>query len=113
MKGWRVLIVDDDEGMRALLRAMMSLNEEVVAIAEASDGAEAVSVAQGFRPDVVVLDYHMPNMDGATAAGEIKRLRPDTRIVAFSCVIDSLPEWADVFCRKERVAELDRCLAPA
>lgn len=111
MKGQKVLIVDDDEGVRLLVRAVMAVSENVLAVAEARDGAEAVSVAREFRPDVVVLDYHMPKMDGATAAGEIKRLRPDTQIVAFSGMIDALPEWADVFCRKDRVADLHRWLA--
>lgn len=106
----RVLIVDDEAGMRQLLRALMLLNKEVFAIAEARDGAEAVAVAQEFHPDVVVLDYHMPEMDGDAAARRIKQLRPETRIVAFSCVVDDLPEWADGFCRKEQVAELGRHL---
>jgi CheY-like chemotaxis protein len=101
----KVLIVDDDADIRHLLRLLFEV-EDYDVVGVASDGLEAVTMARLHRPDLVVLDYLMPVMDGAEAAAGIRELLPDTRIVAFSAVLDHKPEWADAHLNKDRVSEV-------
>jgi chemotaxis response regulator CheB len=107
MKRLNVLVVDDDPSIRMLLRIAFTVEEGFGEVREAADGAEAVRVCGEFRPDVVLLDFWMPAMDGDTAAARIKELHPSARIVAFSGVIEGKPEWADDFVVKGRVPGLD------
>jgi two-component system OmpR family response regulator len=68
----RALVVEDDPGMRRLIVEIMELDGWDVR--EASDGAEAVSIAEGWRPDAVVVDVVLPTMDGLDAVREIRRM---------------------------------------
>jgi two-component system OmpR family response regulator len=68
----RALVVEDDPGMRRLIVGIMELDGWDVR--EASDGAEAVSIAEGWRPDAVVVDVVLPTMDGLDAVREIRRM---------------------------------------
>jgi chemotaxis response regulator CheB len=90
-----VLIVDDDHSIRALLRAVLAVEDNVGEVREAADGAEAVRVVSEFSPDVIVLDYTMPGMDGGETAAAIRCSIPNAKIVAFSGVLQKKPEWAD------------------
>lgn len=77
----RVAIVDDHEIVRRGLR-MTILGEEDMALAgEAANGVEAVQLAAVQRPDVLLLDILMPEMDGLAAAQEIRRTQPDVHIL--------------------------------
>ncbi len=67
-----VLIVDDEQMTRSLLRMM--LQREDYRIYEAGDGVEALTAVHQYRPDLILLDVMMPNMDGLTVC---KRLRED------------------------------------
>lgn len=101
----RVMIVDDDEDIRTLLRTVFEVNGfEVVALS--ADGDQAVPDALDTQPDVIVLDYMMPRIDGAEAATFLRAVAPTARIIAFSGVISELPEWADDFIQKGGVAEI-------
>ena len=76
----RVLLVDDHALFRAGLSSMLNAwGWEVVA--QAGDGAEALSLAQEFTPDVVFMDIHMPGTDGLQATRAIKSALPDTKVV--------------------------------
>jgi DNA-binding NarL/FixJ family response regulator len=77
----RVLIVDDDDLMRAGLRAVLSSDDSIEVAGEASDGREAAPLALELRPDVVLMDVRMPDVDGITATGEVLEAAPDTRVV--------------------------------
>jgi DNA-binding NarL/FixJ family response regulator len=77
----RVLIVDDDDLMRAGLRAVLSSDATVEVVGEAGDGAEAPGAARRLRPDVVLMDIRMPGVDGIAATRDVLGAAPDTRVV--------------------------------
>ena len=71
----RVLVADDDADIRFILRA--NLEAEGMAVDEASDGAQALALAAGLRPDVLILDVMMPERDGLDVLAAL-RADPDT-----------------------------------
>lgn len=77
----RVLIADDEATVRAGVRAILTTDEEIEVVAEASDGSEAVDLARRHRPDVALLDIRMPRLDGLAAGADIVRLVPGTAVV--------------------------------
>lgn len=116
--GWevtplKVLLVDDDASIRTMLRAALLLEEEFGEVREASDGLDALRVVNHYHPDVVVLDYTMPVMDGAEAAARLRRLHPDVRIVVFSGTVHETPEWADACVVKGSDPDLTRLISTA
>ncbi len=68
----RLLIADDNEGVRRDLRTVLQLDERVEIVGEAANGVEAVRQARRLRPDAVLIDLEMPLMDGLEATWEIK-----------------------------------------
>jgi CheY-like chemotaxis protein len=100
-----VLIVDDDEEIRHVLRLLCE-TEGMEVIGEAATGVEAVPLALKHQPDVVILDYMLPRLDGEGAAEILRAVVPGTKIVAFSAILDSQPSWADAYLNKERISEL-------
>jgi YesN/AraC family two-component response regulator len=85
----RVLIVDDEEDMRALVRATIEVaNEGLSVAAEAADGETAVSIVREQRPEVVVLDQRMPGVTGLETARRILDEHPEQAIVLFSAYLD-------------------------
>ena len=80
----RVLIADDTEDVRDLLKLVLSLDGRFEVVGEAGDGREAVLAASSLQPDAVVLDLAMPVMDGLQALPEIRRQVPDAKIVVLS-----------------------------
>jgi NarL family two-component system response regulator LiaR len=84
----RVLIVDDHDVVRRGLAGFLSLDPELEVVGEAEDGAEAVRLARELRPDVVLMDLVMPEMDGIAATQIIRRELPDTEVVALTSVLE-------------------------
>jgi two-component system nitrate/nitrite response regulator NarL len=75
-----VVVVDDDEALRSRLRA--SLQEAgLVVIAEADNGRDAIDLAAHFRPDVIVMDIVMANVDGLSATRAIVQRNPEVRVL--------------------------------
>ncbi|SPE39816.1 Oxygen regulatory protein NreC [Candidatus Sulfopaludibacter sp. SbA3] len=80
----RILLADDHSVMRTGLRLVLERQEDFLVVAEASDGREAVALAQQHKPDVVVMDVTMPNLNGIEAARQIGTALPQTSIVMLS-----------------------------
>ena len=95
MRPVNVLIADDDESIRSFLRVALCHEAGVGEVREASNGSDAVRICREWAPDVVLLDYWMPVLDGGGAARAIRRDNPNVRIVAFSGVLQGTPDWAD------------------
>jgi DNA-binding NarL/FixJ family response regulator len=79
-----VLIVDDVAAVRSDLRTALTLGGNVEIVGEASDGREAVRLAEALQPDVVLMDLEMPLMDGYEAAALIKIRSPACRVIALT-----------------------------
>jgi DNA-binding NarL/FixJ family response regulator len=86
----RVLIADDHEVVRQGLRVSLGVDPELEVVGEAADGAEAVHLAHRLRPDVVLMDLLMPQLDGIAATEIIRRELPDTEVVALTSVLEDL-----------------------
>ena len=80
----RVLIVDDDPLVRAGLRFILEAAEDIVPVAEAADGQEAVVSAARTRPDVVLMDLRMPCTDGRVATAELAAGADQPRVLALT-----------------------------
>ena len=83
-KSLRVLLCDDMQQVRLILRAEMSLESDLEIVGEAANGAEAIELARQAQPDVVVLDLTMPVMDGLEALPGIREAAPDARVIMLS-----------------------------
>lgn len=86
------MIVDDEPDVRTFLKLMLSVDGADVR--EAAGAKEGLQMAEEFEPDIVVMDYMMPEMTGEQAALSIRSSRPMTWIVGFSGVDQSFL-WAD------------------
>jgi CheY-like chemotaxis protein len=106
----RVLLVDDDVHIRKLLRTALRLEAEDLELQEAENGTDAVRLARDFNPDVIILDYWMPEMDGETTARSIREVTPEARIISFSGVIEKKPDWADAHYVKGQLPDLERII---
>jgi DNA-binding NarL/FixJ family response regulator len=84
----RVLLVDDDDLMRAGLRAVLSSDEGVEVVGEIGGGRGAVAGVREFRPDVVLMDIRMPDLDGIAATGEVLSASPEAKIVILTTFED-------------------------
>jgi two-component system, NarL family, vancomycin resistance associated response regulator VraR len=80
----RVMLVDDHELTRYTLQITLARSACIEIVAVASNGKEAIAKVREFQPDVIILDMHMPVMDGWEASHYIKSYFPDTKIIAYS-----------------------------
>ena len=77
----RVLLADDDDLMRAGLRAVLASDDGIDVVAEAANGRQAIDRARHGEVDVVLMDVRMPELDGIAATRELLAAAPDTRVV--------------------------------
>ena len=80
----RVLIVDDVERVRQDLRTFLTLAGDIELVGEASNGLEAIRLAEALCPQVILMDLEMPVLDGYEAARQIKTNDPFCRVIALS-----------------------------
>jgi DNA-binding NarL/FixJ family response regulator len=80
----RVLLVDDDDLMRAGLRAVLSSDETIEVVGEAGDGSAAVDAVRATSPDVVLMDVRMPGVDGIAATRDVLAASPDVRVAVLT-----------------------------
>jgi DNA-binding NarL/FixJ family response regulator len=77
----RVLIVDDDDLMRAGLRGVLASDDAIELVGEANDGREAAYRVRLLNPDVVLMDVRMPDLDGISATRELTAAHPEVKVV--------------------------------
>jgi DNA-binding NarL/FixJ family response regulator len=77
----RVLIADDDHLMRAGLAELLTSDPTIEIAGQAASGREAIERVRRLRPDVVLMDVRMPDLDGIAATAELTRTAPDTRVL--------------------------------
>ena len=80
----RILIADDHHLVRRGLRSLFASQTEWEIVGEANHGEEALEKILALKPDVAILDFSMPLMEGSTAATQIKQISPDTRVIVLT-----------------------------
>jgi DNA-binding NarL/FixJ family response regulator len=116
----RVLVADDQALVREGLMTLLAAAPGIEPVADAADGAEAVALAARHRPDVVLMDLRMPNLDGVQATREIRAAQPDTEIVVLTThadeasILDALRAGARGYLTKDAgIQEIARAVHAA
>jgi len=103
----RVLVADDQALIRRGISLMLSVEPDMEVVGQASDGVEAVEMAQRLRPDVVLMDLHMPRKGGVAATREIRLALPDTHVLVLTTldseqtVFDAVRAGAQAYLLKD------------
>jgi DNA-binding NarL/FixJ family response regulator len=84
----KVLLVDDHKILREGLISLLERSDDIVVVAQAENGVEALLQYQAYKPDVVVMDMTMPVMSGIEATRKLLEESPNARVLAFSMVFD-------------------------
>jgi DNA-binding NarL/FixJ family response regulator len=107
----RVVLVDDDDLMRAGLRSVLSSDETIEVVGDAGDGREAVTRIRELNPHLVLMDIRMPNLDGISATREVLSAAPDVKVVVLTTfeqddyIFDALSAGASGFLLKRTQPE--------
>lgn len=84
----KVLLVDDHEMVRIGLAAVLSTEEDIEVVGEASNGAEGIRLAQEYKPDVVLMDLVMEGMDGIETTRRLLQLYPECKVIVLTSFLD-------------------------
>jgi DNA-binding NarL/FixJ family response regulator len=116
----RVLVADDQALVREGLMTLLAATSGIEPVADAADGVEAVRLAARHRPDVILMDLRMPNIDGVQATREIRAAQPDTEIVVLTThadeasILDALRAGARGYLTKDAgIQEIARAVHAA
>lgn len=108
----KVLLADDHPVVREGLRSMLRATPDIVVVGEADDGQAAVQGVSSHHPDVVLMEIHMPSVDGLEATRLIKRQSPHTAVVVFTMydndtfVVDAVRAGASGYLLKDASRDL-------
>ena len=80
----RVLIADDHDTVRSIVRTLLAIEGDFDVVGEAVNGREAVELAKVYRPDIIIMDMTMPMLDGVSATREVLQILPETKVIIFS-----------------------------
>jgi DNA-binding NarL/FixJ family response regulator len=80
----RVLLADDHDSFRRILVAFLRAQKDIEVVGEANDGQDAIEQVERYRPDLVLMDIHMPKQNGIEATKAIKNRWPDTKVFILS-----------------------------
>jgi two-component system response regulator DesR len=99
----RVVVVEDNDVFREALELLLGLQEDIEVVASVSDGSDAVSACREHKPDVVVMDYRLPGLDGVEATKAVRASCPGTSVVVLTASatvreMDALQEAGAVAC---------------
>jgi two-component system response regulator DesR len=85
----RILLVEDNDVFRDALELLLGMRDDVEVVASVGDGAAVVAAALEHRPDVVLMDYRLPGMNGIEATTEVVAAVPDIAVVALTASADA------------------------
>ncbi|WP_143414932.1 response regulator transcription factor [Geobacillus sp. E263] len=80
----RIAIIDDHQLFREGMKRILEFEENFEVVAEGADGSEALSIVEEHRPDIVIMDINMPNINGVEATKQLIETYPDTKVVVLS-----------------------------
>jgi DNA-binding NarL/FixJ family response regulator len=80
----RILLVEDNAVFREALELLLGLRPELVIVASVGDGSEAVPACRAYAPDVVLMDYRLPGLDGVQATAAVREACPDVAVVCLT-----------------------------
>jgi DNA-binding NarL/FixJ family response regulator len=80
----RILLVEDNQVFRDALQLLLGMRADVEVVAAVADGNEALPATEQHKPDVVLMDYRLPGMDGVQATAALKEAYPDLRVVVLT-----------------------------
>jgi DNA-binding NarL/FixJ family response regulator len=111
----RILLVEDNKVFREALELLLELRADVDVVASVGDGTEAVSAAKAYEPDVVLMDYRLPGLDGVQATKAVLAATPNVAVVCLTASanaveMDALRDAGAVECLTKD-AELDAIVA--
>ena len=111
----RIVVVEDNDVFREALELLLGMRDDVQVVGSVGDGAAAVAAAIEHRPDVVLMDYRLPGLDGIQATAQVVEAVPDVAVVALTASADdaereALVEAGAVMCLNKD-QELDEIVA--
>lgn len=116
-KKFRIIIAEDHTIVREGLRALLASDPNLEVVGEVEDGREAIRLTERLEPDLVLMDLSMPRMSGMDAIREIKKQRPQTKVIVLTVhkteeyVLASLDAGAEGYVLKDAShAELGMCI---
>ena len=111
----RVLLVEDNQVFREALELLLGLQSDIEVVASVSEGSAAADTVREHRPDVVLMDYRLPGIDGVQATRAVREAAPDVAVVCLTASanlreVDALFEAGAVACLSKD-QELDEIVA--